>query len=412
MQTQTPVALKLIKNNRGMALIMAVTTVVLISWIAMEVSYDSLVEYNVNSASLNRLKAFYAARSGVELSLLRIKTYQQAQAQFGKQLGSSADMLDEIWKFPFAWPVPIPPDLNAVDKDAINKAVKESVMDASYTVTIDDEGSKIDLNDLVSPSKALREAARRRLLQIFEGKSKTDEAFQKKYSGYRFDELINAIADWQSDKREGAGGSGDKRGIYRDYPENYPPNRAFRTLQEVRLVPGMSEDFFEILEPAITIYGMKAINPNQTTKEVLKSMDAGITDEIADEIIKRRSDINLGGPFKNKDDFWGFVVQKGARLGDKAEETPLIFDKVFNFRIRSTGEYAGASRELNVVVMDLQNVATALSDYVEKEKQQQQNNNPNQNPQNNPASGQQNPAQSQTPPLPKGPPRIVYWGER
>lgn len=413
MPMRTPVALKLLNNNRGMALIMAITTVVLISWIAMEVSYDSLVEYNVNSASLNRLKAYYAARSGVELSLLRIKTYQQAQAQFGKQLGSASGMLDQIWKFPFAWPVPVPPDLNAIDKDAINKAVKESVMDAAYTVTIDDEGSKIDLNDLVSPSKALREAARRRLLQIFEGKLKSDEAFQKKYGGFAFEELINAIADWQTDKRGSVGGSGDKRGAYRDYPEKFPPNRAFRTLQEVRMVPGMVEDFFEILEPSITIYGMKAINPNQTTKEVLKSLDAGITDEIAEEILKRRNDTNAGGPFKNKDDFWGFVVQKGARLGDKAEETPLIFDKVFNFRIRSIGEFAGASRELDVVVMDLQNVATTLKDYIEKEKQQeQQNNNPNQNPQNKPASGQQNPAQGQTPPLPKGPPRIVYWGER
>jgi len=218
---------------------MAIAVVVLISYIAMEVSYDSLVEYNVNANALNRLKAYYAARAGVDLSLLRIKIFQQASGQFGKQMGGASEMLDEIWKFPFAWPVPIPPELSSVDKDAINETLKDSVMDASYSVTIEDEGSKIDLGDLNSPSKALQEAAHRRLKQIFDGRLQSDPEFQKKYANYRFDELINAIADWQTNKRDSLNG-GDKRTFYSDYPQDFPPNRGFRTIQEVRLVPGMT----------------------------------------------------------------------------------------------------------------------------------------------------------------------------
>ncbi|MBS1970461.1 MAG: general secretion pathway protein GspK [Bdellovibrionales bacterium] len=387
---------------------MAITCVLLISYIAMEVSYDSLVEYNVNVNSLNRLKAYYAARAGVDLSLLRIKTFQQASAQFGKQLGGQSEMLDQIWKFPFAWPVPMPDGLNGTDKDQIKSALKESIMDAAYVVTIEDEGSKLDLSDLASPSKVLAESTRRRLLDIFQNKLKNDQEFQRKYGNYRFEELVNAITDWQSRSRTGVSGS-DKRAGYSGYPENYPPNRGFRTLQELRLVSGMNEDIYELLEPAITIYGMKAINPNQASKEVLKSLDPEINDEIADAIIKRRDNPNEGGPFKNKEDFWGFVTGRGARLGEKTEETPLIFDKVVNFRIKSTGEYAGVSREITVVVMDLQTIASTLKGYVDKEKQQQ---NPQQQQQQNPAAKPQNPAQSQTPALPKGAPRIVYWGER
>jgi len=399
--------IRILNNNRGMALIMAITCILVISWIAMEVSYDSLVEYNVNVNSLNRLKAYYAARSGVELSLLRIKTFQQANSQFGKQLGGNSEMLQQIWKMPFAWPMPMPDGLSAVDKDAINSTLKDSFMDAAYVATIEDEGSKIDLGDLVSPSKVLQETTRRRLNEIFQGKLKSDEAFHLKYANFRFEELINAITDWQSKIRSSASGGGDKRNGYNDYPENFPPNRAFRTVQELRLVPGMTEDFYEMLEPAITIYGMKAINPNQATKEVLKSLDAEINDEIADAIIKRRSDPNQGGAFKNKDDFWGFVTGKGARLSEKTEETPLVFDKVTNFRIKSLGEYAGVSREITVVVMDLQNIATTIKTYVDKEKPVVPGASPSPTPNN-----QQNQAQSQSAPLPKGPPRIVYWGER
>ena len=403
---RTPAALRVLNNRKGVGLVMAIAVVVLISYIAMEVSYDSLVEYNVNANALNRLKAYYAARAGVDLSLLRIKIFQQASGQFGKQMGGASEMLDEIWKFPFAWPVPIPPELSSVDKDAINETLKDSVMDASYSVTIEDEGSKIDLGDLNSPSKALQEAAHRRLKQIFDGRLQSDPEFQKKYANYRFDELINAIADWQTNKRDSLNG-GDKRTFYSDYPQDFPPNRGFRTIQEVRLVPGMTEDFYELIEPAITIYGMKAINPNQTTKDVLKSIDAGITDEIADAIIKRRDDPNLGGSFKSKDDFWGFVKSKNARLGDKAEDTPLIFDKVWSFRIKSIGEYAKASRQIEVVVMDLQSIASTIKSYTDKEKQQTQAPGPQPTPvQTN------NQAQSQTAPLPKGPPRIVYWSEQ
>ncbi|HEY8269612.1 MAG TPA: type II secretion system protein GspK [Pseudobdellovibrionaceae bacterium] len=407
---QTRMGLKLLNNQKGMALILAITSVLMISFIAMEVSYDSLVEYNVNINSLNRLKAYYAARSGIELSLLRIKTFQQAKSQFGKQLGGQTEMLDQIWRFPFAWPVPIPGGLSAVDKDSIKGSLKDSIMDASYVVTIEDEGSKLDIGDLVSPSKALQESTRRRLLEIFQGKLKSDEEFQRKYGNYRFEELINAITDWQSKTRTSVSG-GNKRQGYSDYPENYPPNRGFRTIQELRLVPGMTEDFYEILEPSITIYGMKAINPNQASKEVLKSLDPEITDEIASAIIKRRDTPNEGGPFKNKEEFWSFITGKGARLGEKTEQTPLVFDKVVNFRIKSTGEYAGVSREITVIVMDLQNAATAVKGYMDQEKKEAAGG-AGAAPGGGAGKPAENQAQGQTPALPKGPPRIVYWGER
>lgn len=401
---------KLLRNNKGMALIMAISALVLIMYLAVEVSYDSNVEYLVNANSLNRLKAYYAARAGVDISLLRIKTYQQAQ-QFAKNLGSNADMVNEIWKMPFAWPMPAPPEMSGMEKDALQKITKDSFLDASYVVTIEDEGSKIDLGDLASPAKALADNAHDRLMQIFQNKVKTDENFQKKYGSYRFDELINAIADWQTSKNASLNG-GDKKAPYRDYPEGFPPNRAFRTLEEVRLVPGMNEDFYELLEPAITIYGMKGINPNQATKEVLKSLDPTITDEIASAVISRRDDPNQGS-FKSKDDFWGFVQQKGAHPSQAAEQIPLVFDKVMNFRIRSTGEFASSSREIVAIVMDVQGVAASVKDALSKQQAAQNTNNtPGTNTNPNQNSTTQPQAQSQNAPLPKGPPRIVYWSER
>lgn len=405
-------------NNRGIALLMATAAILLISYFAMELSYDTNVEYEVNAKSLNRLKAYYAAKSGMQLSLLRIKIYQQAQSKFGQQLGNNSQLLDQIWKFPFAWPLPIPPELNAVDKDTFNKLTKESIMDAAYMVTIEDEGSKIDINDLNSPSKTLRDTTKAQLLAIFTQKIKDDENFRRLYGNIRFEELINRIADWMSDKRQSENG-GDKRAAFQQLnadsqSDYYPPNRNFRSVSELHLIPGMNDDFFDLLAPRITIYGMKGINPNIATKEVLKSLDPGMTDEAVAEVIKRREDQNEGGPFKSEDDFWQFVESKGVRT-ELNPRSPLIFDSIMNFKIRSTGEYAGVAREITAVVMDMNKSAAKVKDIMSKESKDQQadNEDPSTTPPKSgaPAAGRtQNQNQQQK--IPKGPPRIVYWNER
>lgn len=411
--------LRPVRNNRGMALMIVTACIMFIMYFAMELISESRIEYEVNAQGLNRIKAYYAAKSGLQLSLLRIKIYQQAQSKFGAQLGGNSSLLNQIWQFPFAWPLPIPDELNAVDKDSFKKLVKESSMDASYIVTIEDEGSRIDLNDLNSTSKVLRETTKNQLLNIFSQKMKEDEEFARTHSNVRFDELVNSIADWTSDKATSPNG-GDKRAAYAklnsdSQSDYYPPNRGFRSIAELHFIPGMTDELYDIIAPRVTIYGMKGINPNIATKDVLKSLDAGMTQEAVDAIVKRRDDKEEGGPFKDQKEFWEFVTSKGVRLEGKTEDIPLTFDSVFNFKIRSTGEFGGATREITAIVMDFNKMAAKVKTYVDKEKKDQQaqsdqdsskSGNPTQ-----PTAGNPN-ANKQNTPIPKGPPRIVYWSER
>lgn len=407
---------KPLRNNRGMALMIVTACLMFIMYFATELIAETRIEYEVNSAGLNRIKAYYAAKSGMQLSLLRVKIYQQAQSKFGAQLGSNSSMLNMIWQFPFAWPLPAPDELSAIDKDAFKKLTKESWMDASYITTIEDEGSKIDLNDLVSPSESLRKITKQQILNIFQQKMKEDEPWGREHANFNFEKIVNNIADFMSDKSASANG-GDKRQAYaslnsESQSDYFPPNRSFRSLQELHFVPEMTDDLYDLLEPRVTIYGMKGINPNLATKEVLKSLDPGMTEEIVAAIIKRRDDKNEGGPFKDAKDFWGFVQSKNIRMEGKEDDVPLVFDSVFNFRIRSTGEYARSTSEITVIVMDLNKTVAKIKDYVDKDKKAQ---NPNEaetpptNPPTNPPTGNQQP---KTDPLAKGPPRIVYWGER
>lgn len=401
-----------VKNERGIALMIAIACLMLIMYFAMEVSYDSSVEYLVNSAGVNRVKAYYAAKSGMQLSLLRIKIYQQAQSKFGAQLGNSP-LLDQIWKFPFAWPLPIPAELNAVDKDSFKKIFSESSMDSSYLVTIEDEGSKIDLNDLNSPSKVLQESTKKQLINIFEQRKLEDEEFGRAYGNYRFEELVNNIADWMSPKSQSLNG-GDKRSKFNELnnqaqTDYFPPNRNFRTLGELHMIPGMTDDLYNLMLPRVTIYGMKGINPNLATKEVLKSLDPGMTEEIVNDIIKRRETEAEGGPFKcdasgGSQDFWNFVQGRNARLIGNPQDIPMTCDTVMNFKIISTGEFAGSTREITAIVMDLNKAASKIKTFTDKEKKDQEG-----NPGDTPEKKEET---KKADPIAKGPPRIVFWNER
>jgi general secretion pathway protein K len=411
---------KPLKNQRGMALMLAIACMVMITFIAMEVIYDSRVEYDVNSQTLNRLKAFYAAKSGMQLSLLRIKTYQQVQTQYGSMLGSNAKMLDQIWQFPMAWPLPIPAELNAMDKDAFKKLTKESTMDAAYMTTIEDEGSKIDLNDLVSPSKTLAKITRQQILNIFEQKKLEDEVFMRAHSNVRFDELVNSMIDWMSYK-SGSDNGGDKRSAYGDLnaetgTDYFPPNRPFRTIAELHMIPGMLDYFFDLLAPRVTLNGMKGINPNLATKDVLKSLDPGMTDEVVNAIVKRRDDKDEGGPFKDAQDFWGFVQNKGIRMQGTPEDMPLVFDAIMTFKIRSNGEFGGAAREIVVIVADLDRAATKIKEYVDKDAKGAGAGGAGAGAGGGAAAGGgkggAGAAGAKKAELPKGPPRIVQWTER
>jgi general secretion pathway protein K len=352
----------------------------------------------------------------MQIALLRIKLFQQASQLPLPE--SYASQIDLIWKFPFAWPLPVAPDLNSVDKEMMQKTTGESLMDATYTHTIEDEGSKIDLNDVASPSKTLREITHKQLLNIFEQKINTDDDFRAKYQNERFDDLIGKMYDWMSDSDQSENGS-DKRSLFTSLGQGYPPNRGFRTLEELKLVPGMNDDFYQLLAPRVTIYGMKAINPNTASKDVLLSLDPGMTEEAVTEAIARREDPEKGGPFKGKGqectkDFKSFVETKGARLPPEFEQIPMVCDKVFNFKITATGVYGAGKFALqkNIVayVVDINKAAAQVKTFLDKEKQDQNPQAPPPSPNPNQGAGPASSTPKQDP-LPKGAPRVVYWTE-
>lgn len=414
--------LKPLQNNRGIALLIAMFSMMLMLFIAVEVSYDANVEYVVASQQVNKLRAYYAAKAGMELSLLRINLYKQAVIGLGDKLGPAKSMLDMIWSFPLMWPIVLPDGVSRVEQDQLKKIQKEALMEASYQTMISPESGKIDLNDLGSPVKGIRDFTTRELLKVFDTEVRNNQDFATKYGGTKFEEVINNIGDWVDEDSESRNG-GDEKSYYRNYSEDeihfLPPNMSFKTIQELHMVAGMKDDFYNLLAPRVTLYGVKGLNVNFAPKELLESLDTSMTKEVVEAILKRRTSPKDGGPFSSADDFLAYVQQFGGnRRAIEDLKIPLLVDPEMNFRISSIGLSGKSKHEIIAVTYDFDTIAQRYSDMFNKENPAPGVNNTQQQ-----QAQQQQQQQASKPATPavessglkmkasKGRPRIVFWEE-
>ncbi len=302
-------------------------------------------------------------------------------------------------------------------------AAKESIMDGSYAATIVPEGGRIDINDLGSDVKNFKKAMKAQVLKIFMTELEHNEEFGDKYRGYRFEEVVDNIADYIDEDSEAEAG-GDEGAPYRDHEDRdypMPPNRPLRTVDELMQVGGMKDDFYKLLVPRITIYGTKGVNINYAEKDVLMALDVTVSEEAAAKIIERRNDQKLGGFFTDEAAFFSFAQTLGVNTRSIQElKLPLLFDTEFNFRVTSTGIASNVRREITAITFDFANVGERYAEMLKKQddeannqNQQNQQNNSNNNSgnSNNTNNGNTDQSNKKTPKSTKGRPAVVYWEE-
>ena len=123
-----PFTSRTLGEPRGVAILMVLFFMVFMVFITTSVSYDTIVEYSTASRRVSQLKAHYAAKAGIEVSLLRIQLYRKAKILLGDKLkGRALEQLDAIWNFPFAWPLSafLPESMNRADKSVISGVEKK-----------------------------------------------------------------------------------------------------------------------------------------------------------------------------------------------------------------------------------------------------------------------------------------------
>ena len=298
------------RNERGIALLVTLLVLVLVVALAYEIFRIGARAAQTGAYARDSIRCALLAEGGIGAAKIVLR--QDAR-------GNDYDTLDEIWS---------------------RAAPPIDLGDGIIIATIEDEERKINLNKLVLPNGNApddqRLAVFRRLLDILGIDGSVAEA----------------VVDWlDNDDTPRVGGA--ETPYYQGLPYPYrAKNDLFDTLDELRLVRGVTPEVFEKLRPFVTVISSGKVNLNTAPREVLMSLSAGldaadagaIDNTAADGIIAYR----LEHPFTNPKDIVN-VSPSLRNLYDRTRIRDLVDVRSTAFHVRSTGEFGNTARTVDAI---------------------------------------------------------------
>jgi len=286
------------RRRRGAALIMVLGSLAILAVMLSEFQDEMSTEFASAMSDRDALKAEYAAKSAVNLSRLLIAaepTVRQAAGFLLAAMGQGGKPPQiPIWEFSGQI-------LGAFNDATGAESFKSLGLDASqgeglgldgagFELRIVDEDAKIGLNNAGRSSFGARDIARQLMGLI--GGPQYDPLFDRRsedgdYSS-RYD-ICSAIIDWvdanqdveNCDSTSQAQSMGAEDSFYRNLPDPYSrKNAAFDSLEELRLVRGVGDDFWatfiepnpdEPRERPVSVWSSGKININTTSPRTLLS---------------------------------------------------------------------------------------------------------------------------------------------
>ena len=297
-------------RREGVALLVTLLTLVLIVSLVWEIFRTGARAAQTGAYGRDSIRAELLAEGGI--SAAKIALREDAR-------NNAFDTLDEVWSRP------VPPiDLG----------------EGTIRVAVEDEERKINLNKLILPNGNAPDdqklAVFRRLLEILE----VDPT------------LADAIVDWiDNDDVPRVGGA--ESAFYGSLPQPYQAkNDLFDTVEELRLVRGITPAIFEALRPFVTVHSSGTVNLNTAPRQVLMSLSAGQDAADAGEIGESTADAILAyrkeHPFRKIEEV-GDVSPFLQDLYKRTRFRDLVTVQGTAFHVRSSGELAGTVRTIEAV---------------------------------------------------------------
>ncbi len=259
--------MKRVRDESGLALIITLLVVVLLTALILEFDFSARTDLLAAANFRDGTKAFYLAQSGVAAA----KAVLRDDFQHSKDY----DAFDELWATPFP---PYP------------------VGDGTVTVTIQDEGGKLNPNDLVSPNDQPADSKVRQMRRLFELLNVDPN-------------LVDGIMDWIDKNNDPYSTYGAEEDYYSRLNQPYHcKNGKLSVLSELYMVRGITDEVYEKISPYLTVYtvasGNGPININTAEAVVLQSIPSSDGFPIAKDLAQKIMD---GRPIKTLDAFRGVV---------------------------------------------------------------------------------------------------------
>lgn len=247
-------------DERGVALLLALLVLTLLTALILEFDAEARREYRAAATFRDDYKASMLTRAAVQAA--RAVLAQDLLRE--KMTGQKYDAPTDIWAMPIK---------------------NYSIGDGFLTAQITDETGKVNLNDLASISSGELEQKKKvlRVRRLFELLKVNPN-------------LVDALIDWvdQDEAPQPAGAES----LY--YQSLRPPYRTANSplpgLGDLRLIKGFTPDIIERIKPYVTVFpleGGASMNLNTADPLVIQTLDPSITQTIAMEIVQ-------GRPYKTK----------------------------------------------------------------------------------------------------------------
>jgi len=289
------------RRQRGVALVMAITAVGLLAVVVADMQEDTSTAWAISMNQRDRVKAEYMAKSGLNLTRLLVakepEIRQAIAPLYQAFLGRPPPMLP-VWRFS---DLLLKPFCNYEESRGMQtgfdfgNAVGLGETDAMCEVNAYAENSKINVNMplTLGGEQAKRSMAMNLFAMMggYQSPSPFDPIFNELDPDGQLTsrlDVLSALIDWwdfDTDRtnfdpgRSEISASGSEEDLYRRLDDPYEPKNApFDSLEELRLVRGVSDDFWAtFIEPrpnapedrTITIYGSGLVNVNESPPEVL-----------------------------------------------------------------------------------------------------------------------------------------------
>ncbi len=335
---------KLFKKKRGIVLMVVLTTITVLIVIVQQIAFDTQVEYKNGVSHYHSLRAYHAAKSGVELALLKILTYKKIhQLLKGNKnietiLGPEGKEMirrytDQIWQQAFAWPPIVPIDLSDIRKGEVQDILEKSLLDISYSVEITAEDSRINLNSMISPMPPVREWTKNTFYNLLIHLRSQNTWLQEKYS-------VNDLRDIQQNI------------ITALIDPSHPIGRPLTHFSELEKIEGISPELIEWIRPYISFYSIGGLQLQHAPPVIVQSLHENMEKNMAEQFVVRRDNTDqtedqsrMLHNFNRVEELWinqnlNFLIPV---YGDERENELTLeyfifdYDAPQNFRITSRG---------------------------------------------------------------------------
>lgn len=359
---------KILTNERGIALLMVMSAVTILSFLLIDFTYTSQLNKIKVDRSRDMIQARLNAESGIKLALANLRIYQE-----GRNLLEKNDKLkgvvspEKVERFlltpfqPFVLPIPVPKGANAIQKNAIGEFSKNTLLPGSVLLEVkriagfinpnalrllkaeSDQGSKPSDpqagnasdrdadGDQSGQKKAPQFYVEKTLTEALEEKMREkreeDEEFNNLYANVDPTMLVKELKFFVNPK-----GAIDEPEII-DIQGRYDAkgltakHAPLTSLEELYLLDGWDDAIIDLIKDELTVHEASFIAPNELTQDQLKIMFPDITPIQIEEFFKYRD----GDPelemepnrFKSVEEFKDVIVKKLGIVDEKGYEDRL-----------------------------------------------------------------------------------------